>query len=93
MDFEVNENPEVEAGDLIFVDDLHRGRQLMVVSLSVTTANDDGTKTYYRYGLVDVQRGSMMMMLQTSAHLQKQIDNMMCSVYKNRDYKMLLRKK
>jgi hypothetical protein len=94
MDVHINENPEVGEGDLIFVDDMMRGRQYMVVALNLTKIVDDsGKKVSYRYGLVDLAWGKLIAMFETSSHLQRQVDNWMCSVHKSRDYTMNLRRK
>lgn len=93
MDIQVQENPLVEPGDLIFVDDMVRGRTLMIVRFGMDVMVD-GKSQHHRYALVDIKNYATVNTFRSDADLQKWVDSInMSTVYKARDFSMNLRKK
>jgi hypothetical protein len=92
MDIEIQEQPAAEIGDLIFIDDMHRGRTLQVIRFSLTVVVDK-KEEYHRLALYDVMNHTIVRSFQTEVQMQKFIDSTMHSIKKCSEYTWTLRRK
>jgi hypothetical protein len=92
MDIHIQEQPAAEVGDLIFIDDMHRGRTLQVVKFNMTVVVND-SEQHHRLALYDVKNHSIINTFRTDVELQKFIDSTMHTIKKYSEYTWTLRRK
>lgn len=92
MDLKIQESPKVKQGDLVFVDDMIRGRKFQVVSFSNRLVLN-GKEHYYPMALLEIEKGNIYDVYPTLDKLQEFLDTIRYSVKKSEDYTLDLRRK
>lgn len=92
MDITIQETPPVSQGDLVFVDDMIRGRKFQVVSFSNRLVVN-GREEYYPYALLEIEKGNIYNVYPNLAALQQFLNTVSHSVKKQSDYVISLQRR
>jgi hypothetical protein len=97
MDIKVNEQPLVELGDLLFIDDMVRGQihQVIYVSKIITGEGKDAKPEYHRYGLYNMKTHALGRTFRTDKELNQFVAQHLgaITIRKHADYIWSLQKK
>lgn len=94
MDIEINEQPLVELGDLIFIDDMMRGQTHQVIAMNLDVLVN-ALPERHRFGLFNMKTHTLGRTFRTEVELNRFIAEHLgaITIRKHEDYIWSLRKK